>query len=638
MRHRADIDGLRAIAVGAVIAEHLGVPGVAGGYVGVDVFFVISGYLITALIAPAVAARRFALGAFYERRIRRIAPAFFVVTAATTVAAWWLLPPRDLGRYGDSLTATSTLSANILFWRQEGYFDSAAALKPMLHVWSLAVEEQFYLVYPLLLAGLYRAWPRRAPAVLAVLGLASLVACVWATTAAPRLAFYLMPPRAWELGLGAALALGAAPTLRGRAVRELAAALGLALIAAAIVGFSSRTAFPGVAALVPCLGAALVIHAHADPAAPPTLIARGLALAPLGYLGAISYSLYLWHWPLLVMTRYLVIAPGPAHLAAVGAATLALASLSWRFVERPLRRPSPTRPRRTVFVAWAAATIATLAFGLATARARGWPGRVAPAVRALDAAAADFNHDRPRCHGYDRRPIAYAAKCVYGRPGATPTMALWGDSMAVELAAGLAPSVTAAGGALRLISYSSCPPAAELAFRDRPGCLRHDREMLAQLTASPTVRTVILVAQYRRYLGRFGPRFLADFAAVATALARAGKQVVVVYPIPSPPGPVPSLLARRAMRGGAPTEVAIPRAAYDAESQAIVAALDRLTAQLGVIAVRPADRLCDATRCALSADGRVLYWDDRHLSVAGATYLAPLFAAVVAAAVSPPPP
>ncbi|MBK9029868.1 MAG: acyltransferase [Myxococcales bacterium] len=629
MRYRADLDGLRAIAVTAVILDHLGVPGVRGGYVGVDVFFVISGYLITSMIAPAARARRFSIVDFYQRRVRRIAPAFFAMTVASSVAAWFLMPPTDLARYGASVTATSTFSSNVLFWRQEGYFDIAAHGKPMLHTWSLAVEEQFYIVYPLLLAALFRWWPRRVGPWLIALTAASLAACVWTTAAAPRLAFYLMPLRGWELLAGALLALDLVPPATRAWQRQLAATAGLGAIVGAIVGFSSATAFPGVAALIPVAGAALLIYAHAGDDAPATAVGRLLRARPMVFVGAISYSLYLWHWPALVFARSWIGALTPAHLAAVALATLALAVLSWRFVEQPVRRPSTWATRRALFGGLAAATAITISFGVATSATHGWPGRVSAEVRALDHAAADYNHDRPRCHGYDRRPIAYDDKCVYGRAGVAPSVALWGDSMAAELAVALGREADARGRGLLYISYSSCPPAKDLAFADRPGCRAHDREVLARLAASATITTVVLVAQYRRYERLLGPRFVASFGEVATTLTAAGKRVLVVYPIPTPPGRVPTLLARAAMRGQAPTTIAIARAAYDAENRATIAALDQLVAQPGIDAIRIADRLCDATRCAVYADGRVLYFDDRHLSVTGAAFVMPLFRAAV---------
>lgn len=629
MRYRADIDGLRAIAVTAVILDHLGVPGVRGGYVGVDVFFVISGYLITSMIAPAAQARRFSIVDFYQRRVRRIAPAFFAMTAASSIAAWILMPPTDLARYGASVTATSTFSSNVLFWRQEGYFDIAAHGKPMLHTWSLAVEEQFYIVYPLLLAALYRWRPRQVGPWLIALAGASLAACVWTTATAPRLAFYLTPLRGWELLAGAVLALELVPPAPRAWQRQLAATVGLGAVVGAIVGFSSATPFPGAHALLPVGGATLLIYAHAGDAAAATVVGRVLRARPVVFVGAISYSLYLWHWPVLVFARAWGDALTPAHLAAVALATLALAALSWRFVEQPFRRRSTWATPRALFGGFAVATALTIGFGVATSMTRGWPGRVSAQVRALDHAATDFNHDRPRCHGYDRRPIAYDDKCVYGRPGVAPAVALWGDSMAAELAVALGRAADDHGRGLLYVSYSSCPPARELAFPDRPGCRAHNREILARLAASTTITTVVLVAQYQRYDRLLGARFVASFGEVATALAAAGKRVFIVYPIPTPPGRAPMLLARAAMRGRAPATAAIARGAYDAENRATIAALDELTARPGIAAIRIADRLCDATRCPLYADGRVLYFDDRHLSVAGATFVMPLFRAAV---------
>jgi peptidoglycan/LPS O-acetylase OafA/YrhL len=626
IRHRADIDGLRAVAVVAVILGHLELPFVTGGFVGVDVFFVISGFLITSLIIRDLHDRRFSLAGFYERRVRRIAPAFFAMTAWSSLAAWFLLPPSDLSRYGQSIAASSTFSSNLLFWTQEGYFDGLGHGKPMLHTWSLAIEEQFYLLFPLLLMALFRWGHRRAARWVAGVFLVSLAASIWTTTHAPRVAFYHMPLRGWELLAGGLLALGVVPPLRPAWSRELASIVGALLLGWSIATFSRETAFPGMNALLPCAGAALLIHAHdGSRSSPPTWVARLLQLRPVVFIGAISYSLYLWHWPVIVFSRSWLPASQPAYLAGLLVLIVGLSVLSWKYVEQPFRHRPHRGSRRNVALGFFAATALTVSVGLAAVGTGGWPGRVSAEVLALDQAELDYNHDRPRCHGNDRRPIRFEDKCAYGASAVPPSVAIWGDSMAVELAAALGSELAARGRSLLAISYSSCPPSVGMSFTDRPGCKDHNGRMLTRLVESKAITKVILVAQYLPQWWRFGPRFFVSLEEIATTLVGAGKEVYIVYPIPTPPGRVPAMLAGRALLGMDPRQVFISRAGHDAENRDTIAALDRLTQRPHITALRPTDRLCSATRCEVFADGAVLYFDDVHLSVTGARRVMPVF-------------
>src|SRR6056297_20083 len=340
MHYRADIDGLRALAVLPVLAFHAGLAPFSGGFVGVDVFFVISGYLIAGLILPRIRAGRFSLLEFYERRARRLLPALFVVMAVSGALAAALFLPAELREFGQSAVAATLFASNVLFSRETGYFETEAALKPLLHTWSLGVEEQFYLLFPLLLMALAarRAGRVALVPVLAALALASLALAAWAVPRAPAFAFYLLPTRLWELMLGALLAVAPLPALRRRAVREAAAAAGLAAILWAMLRYSEATPFPGPAALLPCLGAALVIHAGASG---PTAVSRALSLGPVVFVGLISYALYLWHWPVLVFAEYAAVRElTTVETGAALALSGVLAALTWRFVERPFRRPA----------------------------------------------------------------------------------------------------------------------------------------------------------------------------------------------------------------------------------------------------------------------------------------------------------
>ncbi|OYX13551.1 MAG: hypothetical protein B7Z15_06885 [Rhizobiales bacterium 32-66-8] len=329
MRYRPDISGLRACAVVPVVLYHLNASLVPGGYVGVDVFFVISGYLITALILADLGARRFSLVTFYDRRIRRIVPAYALMALATALAALVILPPAQLVAFGESLKAASIFFANRYFLSATGYFD-AGAEQLLLHTWSLSIEEQFYLAWPLLLVVV--SHPRlvrfRGLLVWALL-LLSLFAATRNAIRLPERAFYNAGGRFWELLMGAVLALNLLPHLRRQAVAEGIAALGLAMILAALALFNHDTLFPGATALLPTGGALLVLWAGEG--GRTTYVGRLLAWTPLVGIGLISYSLYLWHWPVLAVYRYVTQAtPGLTAGMVLLALMLALSVLSWR--------------------------------------------------------------------------------------------------------------------------------------------------------------------------------------------------------------------------------------------------------------------------------------------------------------------
>lgn len=301
IKYRRDIDGLRTLAVLPVVFNHAGIPGFPGGFVGVDIFFVISGFLISGILAREVEESRYSVVRFYERRARRILPALFAVIAVTLIIGCFILTPMQFDGLGKSVATTLLFVSNLWFWYSAGdYFGPGVELEPLLHTWSLAVEEQFYFLYPLLLWAL--SGFSRKTLVLAVgsLSLLSLALSIYATPSHPTFSFYLLPTRIWELGAGALLALGVFPTSRQRWVSELAGVLGLGLIVGAILLVDDQTPFPGLSAVAPVAGAVLLIIAGFGPG---STASRLLSLSPLVGIGLISYSLYLWHWPIIVAAR-----------------------------------------------------------------------------------------------------------------------------------------------------------------------------------------------------------------------------------------------------------------------------------------------------------------------------------------------
>jgi peptidoglycan/LPS O-acetylase OafA/YrhL len=335
MKYRAEIDGLRCVAVVPVVLFHAGLSMFAGGYVGVDIFFVISGYLITTILYREALQGRLSIRRFYDRRVRRIIPALLLVTAFSTIVSLLIMLPTQLEDYGKSVVAVNLFVSNILFWRESGYFAGAAELKPMLHTWSLAVEEQFYIVFPLVIALLV---PRLR--ILALVGLIAFVTLAsfalsdFAATWKPVANFYLAPTRAWELLVGALCAFYLHH--KGQQSNEWLALAGVIAIALSIVMLDDLTPFPSRFALPAVLGTALIIVY----ASKETWTARALSLKPLVYIGLISYSAYLWHQPLLAFARLQMEHPPTLLLVVLGIASFPMAFLSWRYVEQPFRTKS----------------------------------------------------------------------------------------------------------------------------------------------------------------------------------------------------------------------------------------------------------------------------------------------------------
>ncbi len=468
---RPDIEGLRAVAVLLVLAYHARVPGLTGGYIGVDVFYVVSGFLITGLIVRELQATgRLDLPAFYARRARRLLPAALVVIAVTVVASAIVLPPLRMVDVAGDAAAAALYVSNIRFAAQAtDYLQAELDPSPLLHFWSLGVEEQFYLFWPALLFAVAgrRTSVRRIGIAIAVVAAVSLVlSIVWTSTDAP-LAFFLLPARAWELAIGAGLALAATRIARIPALAATAAVVvGLALIVIGAVVFDLATPFPGTAALVPVAGAALVIAGGLRQPLGP--ISRLVAIPPMRWIGGISYSLYLWHWPLLVLPAAAVGAPlpGPVRLALVGL-TFVLAEASRRWVEDPIRhgRISTLRPSRSLAAA-GAISLVVAGFSLGAGRLAAPPQLAAANGGPVE---LDLPTPLPDPSGAPRAtPSAGATRT----PGATPTPVI--DPTRAPTAAGpvpgdLVPSLAAVRDDIPVIYADACH--AESRETQPPACV-----------------------------------------------------------------------------------------------------------------------------------------------------------------------
>jgi len=493
-QYRPDIDGLRAVAVLSVIAYHAGNTLLTGGFVGVDIFFVISGFLITTIIAREIEAGTFSIARFYERRFRRILPALIVVMAATLLVGAVLLGPVTLMDLGKSAVATALFSSNILFFLQSGYFDGPAELKPLLHTWSLAIEEQYYIFFPLLLLAISRWNSGRYFRWLVALGALSFAACVVVTRHDPSAAFYLIPTRAWELFMGSLLALRAVPEIKQQRLREALALSGALLIGYSIVYFSPKTPFPGAAAAIPTLGAALIIYAGIGG---QSVIAWLLSRRPVVFVGLISYSLYLWHWPVLVYTRLYSITPaGPSVIAAMLVLIFALSVLTWNYVETPFREKRLLAQRRGLFAASGTALAGMLACGALLTGTRGLPQRfTTSSAETLATSDPEWDH-WSACEKRTDGDFDPGSLCDIGRPNGRPSFLVWGDSHAKSLASGVDLSANLRGLSGKFASRAACPPLLSIERPSRRSCDRFNSDVLKALAKNPQIGTVLLVARW----------------------------------------------------------------------------------------------------------------------------------------------
>lgn len=621
--YRPDIDGLRALAILPVVLFHADIPGFAGGYIGVDVFFVISGFLITSIIRGEISAGRFSIVRFYERRARRILPALFVMLAASVVLAAITLYPHQFLAFSRSVVAASLFVSSFLFESEDGYFDLESEQKPLLHTWSLSVEEIFYIVFPLILLGLRRQTQNRQIAVLGgIAGMSLLISSV-ALNQDPRSpsAFFLPYSRAWEIMLGALLAYNVIPRVR-RWMLDGLSVLGIAVILLAVLSYSGDTIFPGTAAALPCVGAALIIYTGQHG---PTIGGRFLSNPGIVWVGGISYSLYLWHWPLLVFAQA---AMGDDlsrwSIGAVIAASFALAAVSTRLVERPFRGRHAILSRHSIFTFSGIGIALFTAIGLAGIYSDGWSGRYPPEVARILFAERDRD---PRRDCLSTKPEATG--CVYGEANAKPRVALWGDSHAAVYAVMLGELAREHNQSLLTFTMPSCPPLAGWALANqawRETCIAFQNHTMQELLNAPSVRSIVFAARFAGYpINDSGSGFEVALRRTIEELQRAGKNIFIVYPVPELGAHVPTILARALESGALGEQLSQPFAEFQARLGTVSQFLDRVVADKSITAINPSRVLCDEDRCYFYRDGEVLYYDEHHLSLTGASKLAPLF-------------
>ena len=440
MKYRADINGLRAVAVLAVVVNHVGIGVFHGGFLGVDVFFVISGYLISGIIFSEVKAGNFSVRIFYERRIRRIFPALAVVFAATLVLAYIYCLPFEIKKFSQSLLAATFCVSNLYFWGQSGYFEALATEKPLLHTWSLAVEEQFYFFFPVFVLLSYKILRQKLGIFIVLMFFASLAVGMLGAYYRPVAAFYVAPLRAWELLMGAVLAADVLPEMRSNAWRNAASLLGICLIMGSIVTFSADTLYPGIASVVPCLGAALIIYAGRKGS---SWVGAALSSAPMVFIGLISYSLYLWHWPIIVFHRMGMFSTDgrwpSLEIAVIIGVSIFVSWLSWKYVETPFRNKtvSATALYRFALASVAGLVLASVALLASNGLASRFPPNVAQIASFLDYDQSSVSREGSCFLTPQFARLDVETACMQG-DAAKKNYLLIGDSHAAHLWFGLA--------------------------------------------------------------------------------------------------------------------------------------------------------------------------------------------------------
>lgn len=660
MQYRPDIDGLRAIAISIVVFAHAGFSGFAGGYVGVDVFFVISGFLITQII---LGAKDFSFVRFYERRARRLLPALIIMLLTTTIVAWLILLPREMEIFGQELAASALLIPNIFAWQNSGYFGPEALSMPLLHLWSLGVEEQFYLLFPICIILLKRFRSKRVLFwTVAIAAIISFGMAEFLTRRPSTAAFYLLPPRAWELATGSLLAIaGWQPASKTAA--SIGGLIGLASIGYAVVCYDAGTTFPGAAAIPPVVGAALLIWAGGSS---ENAVSKALTLRPLVALGLISYPLYLWHWPLLSLySLYTDSTPGIiSSLVLVGVATI-LAAASWRWIEQPFRSGQVvSHPSRRL----AAAMLALVPFaigGSVLTYAKGFPERVDARVLQVNVDGRRASELLPPCKS--GVVASNPDLCGYAAMGKDRgTVILWGDSHAEHFAAAVASQITPLGYKVALLSSRSCPPlvGVQLDILAKGGpvgrnCMVSNAGAPARLARIRDLKLVIISARWTSFVPSFdsdgtrdrwlinpdgsraGPASSRDIlqaglSASARSIAETGARLMVIDQSATFDRSPRNCVAR-ALRDGRDLDRCDRPDAVGADVRRDIARIidDQAAASKG-IAFHPTRHLCARDQCRVTHDGRLLYFDAHHLSREGARFYAPYLSSAVRTALNEP--
>jgi len=621
-QYRTDIDGLRALAVLAVLFFHAHL-GVSGGFVGVDIFFVISGYLITGLILQDLENGRFKILEFWARRVRRILPAMTVLILSCLAVGWCLLLPVDFKELGQSVVAQALLVSNLYFERHSGYFAEPSELMPLLHTWTLAVEEQFYLLFPLFLIVLDRFSHRVRISAICMLGAASFCLSVYCSYFHQAVNFFFLPTRACELTAGALLATLSTRGESPRWQKECASWVGLLAILYADFFYTSETRFPGTAAILPCGGAALIIWSNTGT---PTSIGTLLALPPLVFIGLISYSLYLWHWPVLAFARYWALEPisvsGRLLLLLISAI---LAVLSWKYVETPFRKRTIFKSRDQILIFGALTTVVLLFAGFTIQKLQGLPFRF-PAQAQVYASYRDDRGFRDELTLEDALNGDFV-ELGSGNKHVPIKLFVWGDSHAMAVLSILDILCKENGVRGVAATHSSTAPALDYESTGewslKEESIPYNNSVIKYIEDN-RIKNVILAAKWAVYEND-NLQFNRPVLKTIKALKNSGARVWILLDVPRPGLDVPRALAL--------SVILHPQKLDDFTFPPNYYQEDRIAQDRIFQDISPSDAtILDPARFFISSENRLivveggksLYFDDHHLSVAGAMKVRPL--------------
>jgi peptidoglycan/LPS O-acetylase OafA/YrhL len=650
MDYRLEVDGLRAVAVLPVILFHAGIRGFEGGFVGVDIFFVISGYLITRIILGEISTGSFSITKFYDRRLRRILPAYFVVVLATLIAGWFILLPSEYIGLGKSVVASTVFVANIYFWRTSDYFAPTAEELPLLHMWSLSVEEQFYVFFPLFVLFTWKLGPRVfLSSILGILVISFMTAELlagWKDIAN----FFLAPTRAWELLVGCVIGYihRNGVTLIPRAISEVGGLLGLSMISLAILLLDPSVPFPSWWAWLPVGGAGLFIAF----ARTGTLAARLLSWRPIVFIGLISYSTYLWHQPILVFGRFFLIdEPSILIKAALAALSIVIGAISWRFVERPFRNHSAIS-RRAIFGYGGGSMAGLCVAGLVLGYSNGFPARLPDKARYYASEIGEPQNILGECI------LELAVTPTPCRIGAgPPRYFIFGDSHVRAVAIAMDQVVNSSFGlGSEVATVSGCGPFPDFERVGKPMCSTNAKELVEYALSKDAPDTIILLSRWAMYssgqqvdngeggveygsivemvpsstiknLGTREDNFIAAVQRLTEEILMAGKRVVIIGSVPEVGWQVPQRLARAELTGAnIRRPISTEKNYYDERSAPLLSAIEPFRDNPQFLFLDPGPVFCEADRCAAEIGGEPLYFDDDHLNARGAKFMFEAFA------------
>ncbi len=642
IKYRADIDGLRAIAVLAVLFYHYDIPGFSGGFVGVDIFFVISGFLITSIILHDLKEGKFSIARFYERRIRRIFPALFPVILFSSIIGLYLFDPSGCRELGASITSTTLFYSNIFFMLKSGYFEPQSLQRPLLHTWSLAVEEQFYIFFPISMIIVSRYFKAKYFPLLLTTAVISLIASIYGLSHHPGATFYLVPTRAWELLAGSILALGVLPAPSSFLFKNILSLSGLGLLFYSITFYTHNTPFPGQNAIAPVLGASLIIWC--DSKERKTIVSTLLSLQPIVFIGLISYSLYLWHWPIVAFTKYILFRPldGYEKLLII-VTSVALATLSWRYIERPFRiKQKVVIERKKIFIISAIIMVTISGFGLI--------------IQFLATDKYHYNYIAQLPENFNNLSVAPKV----GLKSATPSFALWGDSHARAFIPAIEKESNKYAVSGVILTHDSAPPLLGVDINTIPDNsynsfdkVQYNNGVLDYLKAHSNIKTIILAARWAAYskgtsykeedhlvysindaYSKYKDKqknsivFSTGLSRTVDELLRMGRKVIIVSDVPEIGYNVTrfSLIQKRLPFAVKGVEIRPAIAEYNLRNREVLETLHELSKNINVTVIHAESKMFDENSMGIIAiQDEILYSDDDHLSVFGSHYIASSF-------------